>query len=250
MLKPWTQTVSLHWRSELRYHEVRVALLRAFEDAGVLRAFRIGEDSIDARIFDQDHQLSVSQSSLTLQLLRPDADREAAWDVVAQALEMVRPAAPESMTVALQHISPIDAPFEVSVQQSLEQFFSLPGSATAQARDWSLLLDLSVEDEAEPSGQTEVGIARKWEFPPRLARLLGRMGGPRSWQVAPNHWQEVEFPEVAFFADTIWRKEAPDSQSLLEAAWRYWDDALPRTARFVAELRGNVLGQETEGDPA
>jgi hypothetical protein len=123
---PWTQTISLSWRPELRYYEERIAILRQLEDRGDLRAFRVRDEAIDARLFDRDHQLSVRQDGLTLQLLRPSADPEQAWSAVALAVAAIRPSKPTKIMVGLQHLEAIPLAFEDAVRHGREHLTSVP----------------------------------------------------------------------------------------------------------------------------
>jgi hypothetical protein len=117
--------------------------------------------------------------------------------------------------------------------------------------DWAVLVDLSVVGNPNWSGKSEFGIVRRGEVPLRFSRMVSRVALWRV-EVGIDHWHEDEFPDVAFFADNTWQRETDASEGdLLSQAWLYWNEARPRTARFVSELHAKIVGsQRTQGGNA
>jgi hypothetical protein len=240
VLPPWTQSVSLHWRPELRFYEERIRILRELEDKRELRAFRVAEGSIDARIRDDDHLLSVHQSGLSIQLLRPNADIDRAWAALTTVVETIRPASLRRTTVAFQYVSELKVDMPTAISNSIDHLFSVPTVEGVSYRDWAVLMDITRSDGSE--GQMEFGIVEDHEVPARLSRHVGRInvsGG----NVAPDHWKEDEFPAVAVFADSYLQSQIPTMEGALIHVREFMDTAR-RDAGKVVESISNRLGAD------
>lgn len=197
MPAPWTQSLHLNWRPELRFYEKQIALLKQFEELGILRAFRVEDGSIDAQLFQSRDRLTIKKDGADLQLFSPEADPDRAFEALSVALEAVKPAYPRSISVSLQYIIKLDLNFDEAVGRGRERVLSpLPG--TLQHRDWAILSDV-VLPESDAKGTVEFGIIRSHEAPNRLARLAGRAGAQQSQTL--SRWEQEDFPEVAVFCD-------------------------------------------------
>ncbi len=69
-LRPWTQSLAVRWGPALTFYRRHVEILD--DNDKVLRAFRVGEDQIDARILT-GHELSVGRNGLSLEIFGQDA---------------------------------------------------------------------------------------------------------------------------------------------------------------------------------
>ena len=232
-MKPWTQTIQIQWRPELRFYEVRIAILRMLEDREILKAFRVGEDFVDAQLFDARTQFSVHQSGLSLSLSHPEANLGLAWEAITIAIAQVRPAEARRVLCAFQHIAELPSSFDEAVRAGAKGVLQSRVSS-AEASDWAVLLDVQVAGEPSLQGQVEYGIVRARELADRLARRVGRM---RESPVLDRQlWTNVQFPQVALFADTR-----------LEAQTDAAADDLAATARTVlgkCEADANALVED------
>lgn len=222
MPAPWTQSLHLTWRPELRFYEKQVALLKQFEEQGVLRAFRVEEGSIDAQIFESRDRLTIKKDGADLQLFSPAAEPDRALEALGIALKEVEPAYPRAISASFQYIIKLDLSFDQAVERGRERVLGpLPG--TLQHRDWAILSDV-VLPESDASGTVEFGIIRSREAPIRLARIAGRAGAQQN-QGLPR-WEAEEFPEVAVFCDgSIHGSPEAASGPLAAFASEFWDAA-------------------------
>lgn len=220
MPAPWTQSLHLTWRPELRFYEKQVALLKQFEEQGVLRAFRVEEGSVDAQLFQSRDRLTIKKDGADLQLLSPEAEPDRALEALGVALKEVAPAYPRTISASFQYILKLDLDFEEAVKRGRERVLSpLPG--TLQHQDWAILSDVVLPD-SNASGTVEFGIIKAREAPPRLARLAGRAGAQRTQALA--RWEGEEFPEVAVFCDGALHASLENqSSSIADFASGFWD---------------------------
>jgi hypothetical protein len=196
---PWTQGLSIFWRPELSFYEKRVDLLKAFEEQGILKAFRVEESSVDAQLFASRDRLTVRHNGLDLRLLASGADQDRALGALDIALESIEPRSPWRLSYSSQYIVGLDLGFEEAVERAYGRLMGdLNGSAGGPFGDWSALVDLRFED-FPSTGQIEFGLITGDEAPGRLSRNAGRMAG--SGQSDEVLWRNTEFPGVALFAD-------------------------------------------------
>jgi hypothetical protein len=219
---PWTQSLHLTWRPELRFYERQVALLKRFEEQGILRAFRVEEGSIDAQLFQSRDRLTIKKDGADLQLFSQEADPGPALESLRIALEEVEPVYPRMISASFQYIIKLDLSFDQAVERGRERVLSpLPG--TLQHQDWAILSDVALP-ELDASGTVEFGIIRRHEAPNRLARIAGRAGAQQR-QALPR-WEDEEFPEVAVFCDGALHGSLEGaSDPLASFASQFWDAA-------------------------
>ncbi len=249
-VRPWTQRVVIRWRSALRFYEERIAILRALEGLGLLHAFQVAENRISARLGDEDHEVVVTSSSLTLRLLSPDGDVARLTSAARTVFEAIRPkrARPQ---IVLQHLVPVERDYELYRRESARTFLATSPLETLSVTDWAFLLT-GVVEHLSTEVNAEFGIVSQAEIPARIARLVGGIGaiGDRDPDLAPDRWNEGEFPSVAFFSDSVWdRKEELDSDLLTESLSEFWDAVVSEGGRLVDELQRRV-GTETTADVA
>jgi hypothetical protein len=237
VLKPWTQSLSLSWRPELRFYEQRIAILKKLEEQGILRAFRVEESFVDAQLFETRDRLTVKQDGADIQLLSPDAEPDRALEALCIALGEVRPTTPRSISATFQYIAPIELEFMEVVARGYGRVLrDLPG--TLKHGDWAILTDVSLGS-PPASGIVEFGIIKAEEAPGRLARRAGRAGGKSQ---SPQRWVADQFPDVAVFCDgTISGvlEGAPDT--LPAPAAEFWDAARDAHGSLVEGLRTTLM---------
>jgi len=243
VLVPWTQALVLQWRPELRFYEVRYKILRRLEDAGVLRAFRVANDSIDART-TQGYQLSVQQHRASLVVPSPTADAEGAWSMLATAFNEIQPSRVRSVEVLLQHLLPLQLGFEEAVAAGQERLLALPAAGELIHGDWAVLVDGQIEGE-EVSIQTEFGIVRAEEVPARLARSVGRIRGPQGAPAGPVDPSLIS--PVSLFADSAWERSLDGSEDPLGDTRKFWTTSLARAGRLVQGLHHRLIAADTTG---
>lgn len=242
--QPWTQRIAIRWRSELRFYEERVAILRALEGQGLLRAFRVGENEISARLGDDDHSMALSHAGLTLRLLAPEGDTDRLTTAARTVFEAIRPkrARPQ---IQFQHIIPVDLDYDDYRRHSAEALLAI--SPSIQPTDWALMLTGAAE-RSNADVTIEFGILAEAEIPLRLARFVGR-AGPPDGDITPDRWANSDLPSVAFFGDSHWsREEELDSDSLTESLSAFWEDVLADSDRLITELHSDLTsGGEADG---
>jgi hypothetical protein len=233
---PWTQGLSISWRPELSFYEKRVDLLKAFEEQGVLKAFKVEESSVDAQLFGSRDRLTVRQNGLDLRLLARDAEQSRAFEALDIALDSIRPRSPWGLSYSSQYLVGLDLDFEKAIELAYGRLLGdLNSSADGCFGDWAVLVDLNFDD-FPSTGQVEFGLITADEAPRRLSRKAGRMGGA-SGQSDQALWRGMEFPAVAFFADG--RAE--------QRLQQFPEGGLAATTRDFWNASGTRLGELIEG---
>ncbi len=244
VLAPWTQAVSIEWRPELRFYEERFALLRALENDGVLRAFRVGQDRVDARVGAAQHQVSIRQDGVSVSLSGAAADLDATWVLVRRAVVAIAPHRFGRVRVALQHLAGLDVSFERAVELGHEKVLALPVVPGLQHGDWALLMDGRGSDD-ESIMQAEFGIVRSEEVPARLARTAGRMdASPMLVSQPPT---DVSVPAVSLFSDSLWLRDMATEPDALDATLEFWESARSRAGTLIDSLLGQLLDDAPNG---
>jgi hypothetical protein len=236
----WTQSLSIRWRPELRFYEQRVAILRSLEERGELRAFRVQENFVDARLFESRVRLSVRQDGLDLYLDRPDADVARAWEAVEIGLSIVKPDRPRFVRASFQHLAPLDMRFEDAVRRAYGGVLGRLGTESIEFGDWALLVDLSMKNGS--SGQIEFGIVRGDEVPDRLARIAGRIG-PRQQPVSRLP-EPSDFADVSLFTDLRVEGNLAPREEFGTEAQSFWQTARTEADTLVAALETALVGDD------
>ncbi|MEX2447623.1 MAG: hypothetical protein WD404_02635 [Solirubrobacterales bacterium] len=222
MSVPWTQSLHLYWRPELRFYAKQADLLKQYEEQGVLRAFRIEEGFVDAQLFESRDRLTIKKDGVDLRLLSPRADPDRALEALDIAVKEVGPAFPRAVSASFQHIIEIDVDLDEAIKRGYGRILGdLPGRFNFG--DWAVLTDVVVEG-LDASGTIEFGIIRSDEAPMRLARLAGRAGEARQQSLA--RWQEEDFPDVAVFCDGVISGSLDSkTEGLAASATEFWNAA-------------------------
>jgi hypothetical protein len=237
---PWTQGLSIAWRPELSFYEKRVDLLKAYEEQGVLKAFRVEESAVDVQLFVSRDRLAVRQNGLDLRLLAAGAEPDRALEALKIALDAIGPRSPWSIRCTFQYLIGLDLEFEQAVNLA---YGSLLGDISSSGRlgDWALLIDMN-EGASPSTGQIEFGLIRDSEAPARLSRDAGRMG-KASGRSDQGLWSSIQFPPVALFADVRaeQRLEQMFDDGLATTARDFWNASRDEMGELVAGLHSKLM---------
>jgi len=250
MPKLWTQSLALRWRPELRFYEKHIEILQTFEQEGFLRAFRVRESSIDARLFDSRDALSVRQDGLDLHLRHPDSDLERALRAVEISLSTVSPSQPRHRSASFQFLAPVELEFEDAVRHAYGGALGSLRTGNIDVSDWAFLVDLSAEDGT--TGQIEFGMVRAEEVPGRLSAAIGRIARESESAPPPYAGEPEEFAPVSLFAD-LWisRPEgAGDAGTLLEEVPSFWQTVRDEAGSLVSTLENALFGDDRREEVA
>jgi hypothetical protein len=242
VVPPWTQALSIRWGPALRFYEQRIAILRDFEDQGVLKAFVVSEDRIAARLLDPGHRFSIGREGLRLSLAGMNADFESVWPFVSAAVDHLVPLRTRGMTVDMQHLIELEKPFRDAVMAAQASLCAVPPIGELSYEDFALLLDL--QGPMATRGQVELGIIRADEAPTRLSRSIGRLEGGSPGETKVN-WAGTEFPAVALFVDSTWSRRLRQDDSL-DTILGSFNSAKTHAAEFASVLHEKIVADEVE----
>ncbi len=250
---PWTQTIKLSWRPELRFYEERIGILRELQDRGLLQAFRVGDNHVDARLQNPRYQLSVRESGLTMHLLAPDAEPDEAWNVLAPALDLIRPSRPREMATTYAHVAALDQSFDEAVARGYSGLFGSLDAGGARFDDWALLADVYL-DSISANGLIEFGIVRTHEIEARLTRRAGRTtSGDPYPPISPTVMQGLKIPKVALFSDSTFRRPADQhGNDFATRAREFWEASRTQADSLVGDLHQRLSiddDDRAEGGP-
>jgi hypothetical protein len=234
---PWTQSLALTWRPELRFYEKRFDVLRALEERGELWAFRAHEDRVQARLFDRWQQMSVRQNGASLHLLSPQADPESAWAALVLAFDMIAPTRPRHMSVAFQYVADLPLAFDDAVMRGYGSVLGRFAPKTIKVSDWAVLFDFSMDQPAGVSAMAEFGVLRADEVPVRLARSLGRLRFVDPPSTSPELWEDAHFEPVSIFMDVALHADIDPSVHALDALKGFWETSRIETGSLFADLK-------------
>jgi hypothetical protein len=235
----WTQTLNLRWRPSLRFYEQRIAILRDFDERGVLRAFAVEDGPIGAQVLTAGHQLTVRHDGLTISVVGPNAD---VGEIVALAQIAVAHLKLSKMRVGqsrFQHIEPLELEFEQAVSAAVGSILRFSAAPGLECSDWSVLADFRSTDQT--AGQMEFGLIRDHEAAARIEGRIGRLG---SSGFARAELPRSTYPPVALFADSTWEKSQQDDDSF-EAIQEYWTVVKDRAAVLVDGLHQQIRDEST-----
>lgn len=242
-----TQSIRLRWLPELRFYEERVPILRRLQESGLLQAFRVSEETIDAELPNWCW-LSVAQSGLTLNLLDATDDTSDAWEIVKSIVDKIGPLSYTHARVSYQHI--VELPFEsfeAAVASGHASLFQSLGTTEAILGDWALLSDVVVIGPPAGGGHIEFGIVRDNEIDFRLKRVGGR--GPGMQHLGQREWEQSAFKQVSLFADSnLTSPVVPGHEkAFLEDAGEFWRASRNQMSRLVSELSSKLIDNHNGG---
>jgi hypothetical protein len=201
----WTQHVEVHWQTALAFFEHRYRILRALDDAGLLRTFRHNEDRIDVRLGDPDHLLSFGATGMTLSALKPSADLGRLRTAADIVLESLAPSRLRNARASLQWIQPSGGQtYDHARSAAAEK--ALGVSSTGRYVDYAAIVDGHIEQPAADY-HLEAGVAGAAEIPHRLNRAVVQLRGVGqggNQDAPPSIWPIDTLPPFALFCDSTW----------------------------------------------
>jgi hypothetical protein len=225
----WTQRLQIRWHQNIAFYEARYEILRAFEDAGLLRRFRREDNRVVVRIGAAHQVIGFGANGLTMALLTPESDEVVVRQAASIVWDRLTPAVVGGLSLGLQFLSPIEMPYDDAKSKAAS---ALVGSDVGAAvpQDFALLYDAN-DRELDGTVRLEIGVIDDAEVPVRLARSVGRVGSADK-ETPPSLWQGSTLPAVALFCDQDWDVNLGDVESLdgvfarLEATRRAADELM------------------------
>lgn len=247
MSGPVTQSIRLRWRPELRFYEERISILRKLEERGVLQAFRVSEESVDAALPDW-RWLSVFASGITLNVLTDTDDTSEGQDIIKAVIGQIAPLQFSRARVSYHHVQELPLSFDEAVARGRKRLYGGVGTEDVVPSDWALLLDLDVVGPPSSKGQVELGVVRSSELPLRLSRLAGRAPGMQ--HLEQREWKPTEFKDVSLFADSdlVCPAESGREEDFLDDACAFWSASRTQVGRLVEELSSKLANNDSGGD--
>jgi hypothetical protein len=190
-----TNGLRIGWSPSLAYHERRLEVLRALEDAGVLHEFFVGDDDTGARVGVEHHELRVGVRGIVAVLFPPEEAARPVIEAVRHALELVEPKELRSISVFTQHLLAVEQPYEEARRVFTSAMLGGVARLTA-AVDSAVLLD---GQWAQGPMQLEVGIVSRSELEQRLLGGVGRAHPPRN--VMGNRKLPDGLPAVSLYTE-------------------------------------------------
>ncbi len=244
MPQPWTQTVRLRWRPELRFFEQRTTLMRQLEDDGILPAFIWQTDWVAIRIGEFE-ALEVGVTGLTARLMSPRPATTNLERAVEVALKLFKPRDVFLSDIWLQYFLPVQGEAQQAQARTAEAL--VHEFQGARATDWALLID-GFSDRMTCGFQVEYGVVGADEVPMRLQRVSRPLSNPLEGPDLPPDLREA--PTTALFLDWHWGPEHfLRSEDEFEDFRAVWQLTLHETERLSAEVqKRHKLTDRTQTD--
>jgi hypothetical protein len=207
---PRSTVVDITWRPCLAFYEQGVPLLRRFEDAGLLRRFRVAEHVVEAQLRDGT-RMAVGVTGMSVVGGRELPIHQAcSW--IHEVAAAVRPS-DISVTFFIQCLRALDLELTYPAACRRASAAWMPGPAELGIYDSAPLVD-----GLAPSGlryQAEFGVIDAEEAPARLSRSLGnRIGGP-----GLDPLPDDDYPPLAVFVDSSWFPQGAPADADNLAQW-------------------------------
>lgn len=247
---PWTQSLTLNWRAELRFYEKRYEILRHLDENASMWAFRASETLAEARLIDRWQLLSIKQNRASIHLLAPTANAEATWEALEYAVNTIRPRALKSVAVAFQYVEPLDLELDEAIERGHQRILTHLAVDGLHLGDWAVLVDLQLDGVSGGEGQTEFGIVTPGEVPERFSRDSGRTTFAEPAPESPRLWADVTFPAVALFADISFTAPLGAEDKGLVATRTFWETARERAGNLVDVLKTTLVSADTNEEVA
>jgi hypothetical protein len=243
---PTTQTIRLRWLPVLRFYEERITILRGLEERGLLKAFRVSEETVEAELPGW-RWLSVAQSGITLDVLTETPDALDGWSFVDEVVKLIGPLHFTRARVSYQHVLALPFPFEEAVGLAKQRLYRGLGTPEVEVGDWALLADLNASGPPASVGQSEIGVIHRREVDMRLKRSGGR--GPGMQHLFNRAWDSDAFKEASLFADSdlVLNADEDSSDTFLDHALTFWGASCTQTTRLVEDFRSKLVGESDGG---
>jgi hypothetical protein len=198
--------IVLAWQPNVRVYEGRGTILRVMDDAGLIDAFKVGDEWLGLRLSKAVVEVWPAGATVAVSGAGLDVGSEARatlatiWKILEPRNVMVR-------RVLVQTLETINEDYEIVRARIGQGLLSslVPG---ALVDDWSALID--AHSDRGPF-KVETGIVSSAEIPARLDRSVSRIQvkGARGALQQPWGWDQTNLPACAFFADYNWDVRHP-----------------------------------------
>ena len=232
---------------ELRFFEQRISILRKLEKAGLLQAFRVGEESVDAQLSDW-RWLSVAQSGITLNVLTEAESTIDELETIKAIVKEIEPSHYSHARASYQHVFELPFnEFDKAMTRGHDRLYRELSTDEVALGDWALLTDIAAAGPPPSRGQIEFGIVRDGEVPFRLNRLGGR--GPGMQHLGQREWEPDAFKKVSLFAESDLRCDAESGREaeFLGDALAFWNASRTQMTRLITELRRKMIDNQDGG---
>lgn len=244
----WTQSALLRWAPELRFYEHRAAILRDMKDAGLLTAFRIGDDEAGAQIGDGQHEVEFSHRHLEVMIGSREGDIDDLLKAVTIVLDQLRPESPARASFTFQHVASLAVDYDEARRSALSSLFGSPDLGPVVLSDFANLVDVVSADPAA-TATVEYGIVSRDELPTRLSREYGRAMAPTRRRMPRAARDPSKLPAVAFFMEAAWMladRIADDNP--LDEFKETWDACRNASDDLAEALRHHLFGPLNESE--
>ena len=232
----WAQEARLLWRPELRFYEKRTELLRRFEQADCLKAFRWTDQSISAML-DAHADMEISSRSATLRVMSPRTVLSDVRRSLESVIDTLKPTEVTLNRLRLAVLIPLDRDF-LETAASTGAIIEPALAPEARPADWSVLLD-GHSVTTGFSFQVEYGVIRQEEAIPRLARRYARIS-PEQPMPSPELLDDADLPDCALFLDWSWDVRNPLDDDVPASLSGTWDSVAKETGSLSGKLQGRL----------
>jgi hypothetical protein len=249
-LEPWAQHFEVRWPPALAFFERRYEVLRKFDDAGLLRAFGIGEDRIEVRLGDPNHLLAFMPVGMSLSALKPNADLERMHRAADLVLDCLAPDRLANPRASFQWIAPSSGS-AYDAARSAAASRALGEAAMGRYTDFAAVIDGRI-DELGVTYHLEAGVAEAEEIPFRLARAAGHLRGPgrAARQDTPESlWPADSLPKFALFCTSEWTLDDPVQADGWAGAAATFDAVRNAAGTTVDAIFKHLDSDETPEEP-
>jgi hypothetical protein len=235
--------LGIHWRTTLGFYENRFAVLRAFDDQGLLRQLRVAEQRVSVRLKDPYHVLVFTPENVEVSVLRPDGDLGLLASALGRVWEALTPSRVANPEMRFQWLVPLEGDYDQARANGVERLFGRTVSGVTM-KDWSATLAAETEGRAS-TAFLEFGVVDSDEAPQRLARQIGAFQGQGGPETPPSIWEPSTLPPVAFFVDLRWSVNEGVAESP-EGVIRVWEETRKKADGLVSDLMKRIYG-DTSG---
>lgn len=240
MPEPVTESLVVHWRPTVQYHQHRLDLLTDLQSAGVLEEFQVQPEWIGLRTAHT--QVTMDEDQVSLAPRGPVLGGDT-LDILRAVVRCVSPSQ-FRLTVTRQFLVPIPSnPYDEARRLALDQI----ALGHVGASDFALLIDGT---SGKDDWHCEFGIVSQEEVEPRIRRWVGRARS-HGGEVPPFVQLPSEIAPVSFFADFIWhvaQEEVEDSgpDRIVDDIARRVTGVGAESVRIVSAISAQLCGETLE----
>ncbi len=238
---PWCSSLTVYWAPAFSFYDHRSKILKTLADEGALRAWKVREQFVGARLAGH-HELLVRTDAFSLACFDSLVDPHVLAHATSAVVSALAPQV-DGATLSVQHLEPLPGEYDAVAAGATRALLG-ELAATASATDFSLLLSGSMGEESEY--RAEFGIVTPDEAESRLARAVGQLAELEAPHSPPPDLEVRELPPVALYMDTRWHSDALTSMSNGEVE-TFVEQAEQTAAALVDGVLARLpLGHETE----